>query len=364
MLNEIIQILTFVVLAISAAASTFLFFKSKNKDREKETYDYIDDKFNEFLQICLDKPYLDVFDEEDEHKVQLNEMQKKEEKVAFAYLMSIFERVYIFYMENGKNSDVDQMENWKKTIKSYFKRENFRRAWEKNSYGWDTGFILFMDKLFLQAENKIELVTLNTEDELKIWADAYQKHFTLDKNNDQVEQLNYYLQKPNQYPYKYYFLHNCNHEMVGGMLVQEIDHVVIILYLFVNNEWQRQGFASYALRTLRMQYDEHTNFIAEVELRNNEHKSFWLDNFFEVVDMVYYTPEINEIDKQEEKVVHVNDLLIYQHKPLKTRQLSRVLSLYFQTSFVHDRTISVSKFKAVSQNKTQLKAMGNIVLLK
>ena len=75
---DIISAATFGILAISAIASTYLFYNSKNKEREKETFDYIDDKFNDFLQICLDKPYLDIFDTADEKKSELNETQKKE----------------------------------------------------------------------------------------------------------------------------------------------------------------------------------------------------------------------------------------------------------------------------------------------
>ena len=46
-LSDIIETLTFAIVGISAAASTYLFFRTKNKDREKETYDYIDNKYND-----------------------------------------------------------------------------------------------------------------------------------------------------------------------------------------------------------------------------------------------------------------------------------------------------------------------------
>lgn len=90
LLLDIIQILTFTIVGASALASTILFFKSKDKDREKETYDYIDDKFNDFLTICMDKPYLDIFDIPDKEKSDIKRDPKERRKDSFCLLDEYF----------------------------------------------------------------------------------------------------------------------------------------------------------------------------------------------------------------------------------------------------------------------------------
>ena len=67
------------------------------------------------------------------------EKQKKEEKIAFAYLMSIFERVYIFYVENGKNCDLG--------------KETYSRDYIKGHWDWEV-----FTNIGKQSKEEIELV--------------------------------------------------------------------------------------------------------------------------------------------------------------------------------------------------------------
>lgn len=360
LLLEITQIVSFTIVGASALASTILFFQTKNKNREKETYDYIDDKFNEYLLLCLEKPYLDVFDIEDKEKVELSVEQKKEEKIVFSYLTSIFERVYIFYVENGKKCDLDQLENWKKTIREFLNRENYRQTWIENSYGWDAGFILFMDKLYCEVEETISLESLTTKEDLFIWSEEYKNHFKLDKNNDQIEQLSYYLEENKQTEYHYYFIKH-QKEIVGGMLTQVIGNAVIILYLFIKEDRRRNNYASKALRKLRTKYSEKHYFLAEVEIRNEEHKPFWSNNQFAKVDFNYFTPEVNSDNLTESEAVVVNELSIYLNQPVKTKELKKVIKTYFKTSFVQDNSVNINNFSSVRNNNSQLDEMGKVV---
>lgn len=360
---DIIQILSFFVLGGSALTSTILYMKTKAKNREKETYDYIDDKFNEYLLLCLEKPYLDIFDVEDVDKFELTEEQKKEEKVAFSFLTSIFERVYIFYVENGKKTDCDQLENWKKTMKEYLSRENYRKAWSENFYGWDADFIIFMDKLYFEVNDTIQLEEFHTQKELDVWKEEYVKHFILDKNNDSIEDLSYYLIKNKKNRYHYYFIKH-ESKIVGGMLTQEIGNAVIILYLFMNKDQRRKNYASLALRKLKTIYSGKKYYLAEVEKRNALHKPFWKENLFVKVDFDYYTPEIDGLNQSESKAVVVNDLAIFFNQPVKTKALKKVIQSYFLTSFVKDDAKKIKTFKSVTNNNKQLDSMGKDIHVK
>ncbi len=358
---DIISAATFGILAISAIASTYLFYNSKNKEREKETFDYIDDKFNDFLQICLDKPYLDIFDTADEKKSELNETQKKEEKIAFAYLMSIFERVYIFYVENRRSCDYDQFVNWTKTIKEYFRRENFRNAWKENGYGWDSGYIKFMDSLYLKIEDEIRLEEINSNTEIKEWYEEYKNHFVEDRNNDTQKQIYNYLDREKKYSYTFYKINNSQDKMIGGFLVQHINNCVFILYIFISKNHRNKGYGSLALRALRNKYDEKVFFLAEVEHRNKKTKPWWLDQMFEEVDMKYFTPEVNTETFKEKESHNENDLMIFYSRAIMPKELKKVIEIYFRTSFVQKSNISVKDFKSVKNNNNQLDKMIHMI---
>ncbi len=356
---DFLQVLSFVVVGGTTLTSAILYFRSKNKDREKETFDYIDDKFNEYLQICLDKPHLDIFDVEDEKKTKLTSLEKKEEKVAFSYLISVFERVFIFYKEHGKKCDIDQFENWTKTIKEYMSRENFRITWKENGYGWDSKFILFMDKLYLKAQNKIDLILVESPKNLEKWANGYKKYFSYEDNpnNDHPDHLGYYLKERKKNPYIFYSIEDNAKKMVGGMLIQKIKNAVIILYLFIDETERRKQYANYALQTLRSHYDEKTYFVAEVEHTNKEHKPFWLANYYSEVDFKYYTPADDDKKLKGQELLSSNDLLIFQSKPISTKTLNKVLKVYFETSYIKNGPKSISEYESAAKNLEQLKDM-------
>lgn len=358
------EIATFIILAVSALASTWLFYSSKNKEREKETFDYIDDKFNEFLKMCLDKPYLDVFDVADTTKMPLDPLQQKEEKVAFAYLMSIFERVYIFYVQYHKKCDDDQFTNWTKTIKEYFRRDNFRDAWRNNGYGWDPGFIHFMDDLFLRTKNVVVLEEIDSLEGVETWYKSYENHFIQDHNNDDYDHIKSYFYDHSKFPYQFYHIKNNHGEIVGGILTQEINKAVFILYIFVNVEHQKHGYGGYALRTLRSMYDEKSYFIAEVEKRNIKKKPWWESNLFEQVSMTYMTPEVNLDTFEEIEAKEDNDLMIFASTNIKPSHFSKSLIIYFKTSFVHNIKLDISQYISVKKNSKQILSMKNNVKTK
>lgn len=367
--KDLAQVVSFCIMAISAVVTVFLFFRSKNKDREKETFDYIDDKFLDYLGICMDKPYLDIFDVPDEIKIELNDEQKKEEKIAFAYLISIFERVYIFYHENGRAHDSDQFINWQRTIKEYFERESFRRAWEENGYGWDAGFIIFMDRFYLNIEKKIILSEITSDKDLDQWYDEYEKCFKTDGDNDTKDDLLDLLKHRGVHGYHFYFVRKNDESqdkpIVGGLLTQKINNAVFILYIFTIKKFRKHGYANLALKELKTRFNDQVMFLAEVEhYKQHVNKPWWINNMFSEVNMAYHTPETDKKKCKETGSHCVNDLMIFSSRPVKPRKLMHALKMYFKTSFVKRNLKPAFLFKAVKENNKQIREFKKVVEVK
>jgi hypothetical protein len=119
--------------------------RKEQQDRERGTYDSLDEKYVEFLQLSIHHPELDIFERplagapELEHPHQL-----LQQLAAFNILLSIFERAYLRYQgESGKLRE-RQWEGWRDSIRQYTQRENFRRAWRLSGNGFDTAFQKFL----------------------------------------------------------------------------------------------------------------------------------------------------------------------------------------------------------------------------
>ncbi len=69
-----------VVIIISVIVALFQYIVNEKKDRRSKeigTYDSLDNKFIEFQLLCMEKPYLDIFDVPDKVPAKLNDEQKK-----------------------------------------------------------------------------------------------------------------------------------------------------------------------------------------------------------------------------------------------------------------------------------------------
>lgn len=154
----IVGVLTDITVLIGVPLAIVKYFKSVKEDKiekQYDTYDALDEKYIEFQKLCLSKPYLNVFDIDDGLNIELTPIQKKEEIIAYSILISIFERAYIMY-ERKKNNEGNQWEGWLENIIDYCKRDNFVKAWEKNGWGWDSGFETLINRLIKENNKSIE----------------------------------------------------------------------------------------------------------------------------------------------------------------------------------------------------------------
>ncbi len=137
-----------VILGLPIAFTQYFRTKKKEqRDREYGTYNALDEKYLEFQKLCLDHPYLNIFDIPDKYPKKLDEKQAKEELILLTMLFSIFERAYLLYSDQYSEIKKKQWLGWEDYIRSFCHRENFLTAWEISGNTFDTDFEAYMENL-------------------------------------------------------------------------------------------------------------------------------------------------------------------------------------------------------------------------
>ena len=146
-LTEILELASYVVVILGVPTGIFQYVRSsrqERRERERQVLDAVSASYIEFLHLCLDRPYLDVFDIPDEDPQPLTPVQQKEELIAFAVLFSIFERAYLLHTDPPTRITSGQWREWETHIRGYFQRANVRRAWSMGASSYDPRFVDFM----------------------------------------------------------------------------------------------------------------------------------------------------------------------------------------------------------------------------
>ncbi len=147
-LTEVLELASYVVVVLGVPTGIFQYVQAKRRereDRERQIFDAVSASYVEFQHLCLERPYLDVFDIPDERPVSLTPLQEKEELIAFGVLFSIFERAYLLYSGHPTPVTSGQWREWDAHIRGYYQRANFRRAWRQGASSYDPRFVAYME---------------------------------------------------------------------------------------------------------------------------------------------------------------------------------------------------------------------------
>jgi hypothetical protein len=107
----------------------------KQEKRQNDIYDSIDNKYMEYLQLCLENIELDVYDIPDEKIEGIN----KKEIVAYTMLITIFERAFLEYKaymptvevpKNLRELRDNQWPGWEEYILRFTGRPNFQKSYK------------------------------------------------------------------------------------------------------------------------------------------------------------------------------------------------------------------------------------------
>lgn len=146
---------------ISVAVAVALFVQGRQHDREvrekealrerehrvTESFNALDDKYIDYVKLCLQHPDLDVYDTPLAHAVPPNPGQKRQEAMMFAILLSVMERSYLMYRDQTDAFQSDEWKAWDAYIRRWVGRPNFADEWQRSRTEYDSGFQRYVDGL-------------------------------------------------------------------------------------------------------------------------------------------------------------------------------------------------------------------------
>jgi hypothetical protein len=144
---EVVDALLKVTQLIAIPVAICLYFMNHRKerlDREYGTYHALDDKYIDYLKLCLDNPDLDVTDTPRKDVKDFTEEQRHRELVVFTILISIMERAYLMYRDKSAAVRRTQWAGWEAYIGDWCRRANFGSVVLSLTQEFDAGFLKYL----------------------------------------------------------------------------------------------------------------------------------------------------------------------------------------------------------------------------
>lgn len=146
-LLDLTTLLANVATFLGVPIAIFVFVREqlhKKHEKELETYSALNDKYIEYLKLCLDHPELGIFDPNPTHDDPLPERKT----VAFEILVSILERAYFQYRGHSSGFKGVQWTNWNDYMRQWLANEEFQTMWNLYwRHEFDNDFCAHMDLL-------------------------------------------------------------------------------------------------------------------------------------------------------------------------------------------------------------------------
>jgi len=148
-LKNLIELLSKVAIFLGVPVTIIKYFSLVKEQKLRylyQVYNELDNKYIDFQKLCLDYPFLNIFEVSDTVKVDLTDIQKKQELIAYTILISIFERAHFMCHFRNNKVDLEHWFVWNDLMERYCCRLNFVGVWKKVREIWDKSFIIDMDK--------------------------------------------------------------------------------------------------------------------------------------------------------------------------------------------------------------------------
>jgi hypothetical protein len=119
----------------------------ERESRVRDAYAALDDKYLDYVKVCLDHPDLDVFDTPMVRKAPPTVEQQRQESMVLAMLTSMLERAYLMYSSPDDTFERNQWSAWSAYMSDWARRDNFRSEWTKSKTEFDPNFAAYIDSL-------------------------------------------------------------------------------------------------------------------------------------------------------------------------------------------------------------------------
>lgn len=132
---------------------------SENAQKERveaaeKVYQTVDERFHEFVKICIDHPRLDCYSVPRQAAINppLNDDEKLQQKMLFAELTDVFEVAYVQYHKQESNPEIqriyrEQWAGWDSYIRKFLKRPSYVQTWYEIHDEYDGEFVKYLDSM-------------------------------------------------------------------------------------------------------------------------------------------------------------------------------------------------------------------------
>jgi len=136
------------IVGVPVALSIYYLEKRRERnDREFETWSVLDERYREYLKLCLQSPELDVFDAPLGKQQHLTEIESRKELIIFAHLIATMELAFLLYQRSSKRLRQKQWSGWEDYARDFFARPGFVKAWDTVGKQFDADFMAFMERV-------------------------------------------------------------------------------------------------------------------------------------------------------------------------------------------------------------------------
>lgn len=115
--------------------------------RVVDAYNALDDRYIDYVKLCLQHPELDVFDTPLQRDRPATAAEKRSESMMFSMLLSVMERSFLMYRDQSDPFKKSQWAAWETYVKSWIGRGNFLEEWKRSRTEFDRDFAAYMDGL-------------------------------------------------------------------------------------------------------------------------------------------------------------------------------------------------------------------------
>src|SRR5262245_34445858 len=144
-LETFLKLLEGVVSVVTIAGLAFAYYTftqeraRSRQQRRDQVFDELDQRYVEFMRLCVDHPDLDVMELPLPEPREPTPTQLRREYALLAILISLFESAEVMYRDQDSDVRKAQFEGWRTLMKSYANRPGFRRVWGSIGTQFDTG---------------------------------------------------------------------------------------------------------------------------------------------------------------------------------------------------------------------------------
>jgi len=146
---ETLQVLSNLAALLGIPVGLFVFIDEKRKerrDREYGTYNALDEKYKEFLELCIKNPHLDLYDMPLSKSKKLSNIEKIQQLALFDILVSLLERAFLMYRDQSNWIKKRQWAGWSGYFEDYAAHPTFVKLWKIRGTEYDEDFMSYMNR--------------------------------------------------------------------------------------------------------------------------------------------------------------------------------------------------------------------------